>query len=108
MTTAVWVLIEAAAVVGVVVAWPRRVRHYRWRNRRFLRRVHAIELRGRGGVGSEGGQAAPPGLPVSAGVERADAHPADAPPAPMPLAGAACPPAAAPARPHLVRLGGAW
>lgn len=102
MTTAVVVAVFSYPLVAAMVL--------SWLGRRgdaaFRRGMYRV-LRGRVGVGSEGGQAAPPGLSALAGVERADTHPADAPPAPMPLAGAACPPAVVSARPQCVRLGGA-
>ena len=119
MTAIAWFLSEAAFPVSLGVAFALaidvarrpRVRHYRWRNRRFVRRVRELELRSRAGVGSAlppDRWPVPPGtLSGAAGVERGGhPHSAAAPPATQHLAGAACSPAAAPARPHLVRLGG--
>lgn len=112
MTALVWFLSEAALPVSLgaavaialdVAQRPRvRVRHYRWRNRRFLRRVHESELRSHAGGGSEAAdRRAPQGLSAAAGVERGGhPHSVAAPPAPQHLAGAALTPSsAASARP---------
>jgi hypothetical protein len=119
MNPLVWFLSEAAmplsigAAFGLALDVARRgprVRHYRWRNRRFLRQVRAIELRDRarrGGPGEETGSNLPRPLPVPAGGEARPPRPVDAvlPPAPLPLVGAVTPEPAS-TRPPLVRLGG--
>lgn len=94
--------------VAVDVARRPRVRHYRWRNRRFLRdQVPLIELRDRarrGGPGEEDSGVSPRPPLVLAGVEP---DLTGAPPAPSALVGAGEPQHLAPTRPQLVRLGGA-
>jgi len=100
--------------VAVATSPPRqRVRHHRWRNRRFLRTVREIELRSRaaaerGGSGEEAGSASPAELPALAGGEARAPSPVYAalPPAPLTLVGAADPRPAALTRPPRVRLGG--
>lgn len=47
----VWVLeqfvwVGPLVVFLLVLAWPRRVRHHRWANRRFMRRYRAENRRG--------------------------------------------------------------
>lgn len=119
MNAIAWFLSEAAVPVslGAVLALavdvartsPTRVRHYRWRNRRFLRQVRALELRSRtpGGSGSAG--SLPLALPAPAGGDARTPRPVAAalPPAPCPLVGAALiPSSAAPARPPRVMVHG--
>jgi hypothetical protein len=120
-----------ALALDIARRGPVRVRHYRWRNRRWLRtQVRAIELRSRadavrGGSEEEAGGCLPRSLPAPAGGEQRTPGPVSValPPAPstsqrtpinsqsgssQPLAGAVVPPNTAPVRPPLVRIGGAW
>lgn len=91
--------------VAVDVARRPRVRHYRWRNRRWLRReLPLIELRDRARRGGPEEEDSGPRPPlVLAGVEP---DLTGAPPAPSALVGAGEPQHLAPTRPQLVRLGG--
>lgn len=140
MNPAAWFLSEAAFPLALGAAFglavdvarrgPVRVRHYRWRNRRWLRtQVRAIELRSRadavrGGSEEEAGGRLPRSLPAPAGGEQRTPGPVSValPPAPSTsqrpptnsqsgssrrLAGAV-PPDPASARPSRVRIGGAW
>ena len=82
------------------------------RSRRAFVRAIRSELRSRarrGGFGEETGSTIPRTLPVTAGGETRPPSPVDAapPPAPPRLAGAGVPQLPAPARPSLVRRGGA-
>jgi hypothetical protein len=115
MTMLAWFLSEVAfpaslgaafALAADVARHPLRVRHYRWKNKRFLRRqVPVIELRsrscGRGGSGVGSPVIPQPVLPARVGGDARPPGPVDAvlPPTPHTLVGAADPRHAAPARP---------
>jgi hypothetical protein len=113
MSVVAWFLSEAAFPVSLAAGFglavdiarhgPVRVRHYRWRNRRFLKKLRS-DRRGRSG---EADRSHPQGRSAVAGVERGRVPhvAAAAPPVPYPLAGAVYP-APAPARPPRVAVHG--
>lgn len=114
MTVLVWFLSEAAfpvslgagfaLAVDVARRGPARVRHYRWRNRRFLKELRSRTL-GRGGS-EVADRSRPQGRSaLAAGVEPRCPVPL-APPAPCSLVGAVGRQTAAPTRPPRVAVHG--